>query len=88
MNQLKKTEVWVENVNTPEFEVRRRGKFHNTLVSRVEKLPNQYCFTEEELKELLNKTFYAGTLHEYGFITGVHSQSQETFINNIFNSEK
>jgi len=60
------------------------GKFQTKNVTHwLEKLPNQYCFTEEELSKLLNETWE--TAERKKLYTSIPYPDKETFINNLFN---
>jgi len=90
MNQLKKTDVFIEVEKVTEYKVTR--KVGNVLMqpqwSFVEKLPNQYCFTEPELVKLIGNTWIAAMEFVYDYSNTNTSTftkpSVETFINNLF----
>jgi len=77
--ELKKTEVWVTLAE------KGSGVYYDLL--RMEEreqieLKSLYTFTEEELRELLNKTWLAALNYEIG--TGRVEPNLKTFINNLF----
>jgi len=84
MNQLKKTDVWVSTLEETNFIISpKQGTMENfaDVTCHVRSLPNQYCFTEEELKELLCKTFDAGI---DSALFGYSSPKMVTYIDNLF----
>jgi len=87
MNQLKKTDVWVTESETVVSKLHVNDWIGNKLIV-LEKLPNQYCFTEEELGNIVCDIFTEG--HKKGWLRGADGHSGYTkddaqkFLNNLF----
>jgi len=96
MKALKPKDVWMEvNVITEPISDYRVVKFDHTakgyiLQSEIKK-QSLFCFTEEELRELLtkmweqsDKTAEEFSQYKYGRNGGYQNPDQQTFINNLF----